>query len=206
MHGVMLKVVSLCLLTSVLVGCNSIQVVDNMYGPVGGQHLQVSSDFEYLGNPNVYDPGVCQSDCPTISQNVVKIRSDLFATKADGKISEICVVERRMLIGSYFWNPIYGKKVFFGEKEYTENYWAVSELKEGYIKAYMNFLENAGYSIDVPDVVGRVLMRNLSSTVNVYLFYGCDKNFIPEDIRGDYSKETEFIKKRFEERFVVIDS
>ena len=205
MRMVMLRVFALFVWASLFAGCTGIQVVDNMYGPVGRQHIQVSQDMEYLGNPNVYAPSICTRNCPLIATNSVKTRSDLFAKQKDGKLSELCVIERRMLSGRNAWNPMYGNKVYFGDKEYLESYWRVSDLEGDYVNAYMNYLVSLGYDLDIPDVVGRVLVRNMTNTTKVFLFYGCNIDFLPEEIRGDFAKETEFIKKRFEERFVVAD-
>lgn len=192
-------------LLSLMLGCNSIQVVDNTYGPVGGQYYQVSDELEYLGDPNVASNDKCVRDCPTISKDPVKITTELFANQVDGNISELCTIERRKLIGNFLWRGDGKEKVVFGDREYSEYYWTISASDDAYIRSYMSFLESKGYGLEVPGVVARTLVKVLNKSTKVHVSYACSTELMPEGVLGDKAKETAFLKQRFEERIIVID-
>lgn len=193
------------LVVSVMAGCNGIQVVDNTYGPVGGQHIKVADDMEYLGNPDIYTKANCVNECPTFDNSNLRIRSDLFAKKDNEKLAEVCFIETRKIGSGFQWRPEYGSKVTYGDKEYAEYYVAASKMRDSYVMSYMNYLKSEGYDLDVTDVVGRMLVRNVTKRTKVVIFYGCSLDTIPAEKR-DFNEASEFIKERFEERFVVAGS
>lgn len=185
-------------------GCNGIQVVDNTYGPMGGQYVNISGDLSYLGNPDVYAPGNCVGDCPVVIGNNIKTRSDVFASKVDGNLSEICVIERRMLIGNFSWRAMDGREVQFGGKTYSEEFFAITEQENGgYINAYVNYLVNQGYGFDIKGMVFRILARNINKTNKILLIYGCDIDTLPESFRGDEAKTEEYLREKFDTRFTL---
>ncbi len=201
------SVLCVVLLTFVMSGCNGIQVVDNVYGPMGGQNVTVEEGFTYLGSPNVYVKSNCVSECPTVAMPNTKIRSDVFAKEQDGKLAEVCVFERRMLSGNFYWMPVKGAKVTYGGKEYSEYYVEIVGKTDGdYINFYVNHLGNQGYDMNIEGVAVRTLVRNINNTNQIIMIYACNLGLIPESIRKDKEKKEEYLREMFDKRFVVADS
>lgn len=161
-------------------GCNGIQVVDNTYGPMGGQYVRVSDDLSYLGNPDVYVQANCVTNCPTFVGRNTNTRSDVFANKVDGNLAEICVIERRMLIGNSYWIPMKGRKVQFGGKTYDEEFYIITDTGDNsYVNYYMNYLINEGYGFKIKGMVLRALVRNVNESNKILILYGCSICKVP---------------------------
>lgn len=188
-----------------IAGCKTgIQVQDNTYDALGGQVIKVSDTFTYVGD---CDPAVLTTSAQGRARvdSGVKTRGDVFIRTIDGKPSEFIIIQRLMITKTgWSWNPGPGDPVKFYGSTFKEAFFDSKRGDQTTINSYMAFVRHNGYSLDTPDFYIRSLTRNSGSQSRVAIYYGVYPGEIPDDVRGDYAREAQFIRDRFDASVSVI--
>lgn len=195
---------AVCLLF-VIAGCKSgIQVHDNIYDSLGGQVLKVSDDFKYVGecDPTVM---VTSGQGRAKANNGITTRGDVFVKEINGQPTEIFIVQRMMITQTGAgWKAVQGDPVKFYGIKYKEGFFDAKKYSHATVESYMNFLNENGYKVDSPDLYVRTMSKNIGRQLQGNMYYGVYPGLIPEDMRGDYEKEKQFIRERFDANVSVI--
>ena len=128
-----------------------------------------------------------------------------FVKAVDGQPAEIFIVQRAMLTGTgHYWSPTNGDPTDFFGRTFDESYFDAKKHSQVTVQSYMDFLNQNGYNIEVPDLYVRVMKRTIGKQTLAYLFYGVYPGIIPENLRGDFDKEKEYIRERFDANISVV--
>lgn len=173
------------------------RVVDNQYQVMGYPAFSVDKEFVYLGSPKMKDDSVCVSNCRTFDLSNGTVMGDLFVREEGGKIREVAIIQRDRLDNGYYWTAVKGPKVRFGEKEYVERFFSVSDKEDG--GAYLFYAEQLGKEFASDVFVVRKLERNVSDTNKLKIYYSCASEMLPESVRESVEDTRAFLRDRFAE-------
>lgn len=185
-----------CLVLGVSGCVASPRVADNTYDPAGGQAMQVSSMFEYVGSPRLKERSTCVgAGCTPYKTPGDKVLSDVFVSELDGVAEEFVIFHQVQPPNGYYWPALSGKKVEFGGKEYVERF---SEFyTDEPADPYVTYLREMGYRVDPLGFQVRMLVRNVNDTKRLYVMYGYSLDLMSHQLRNDYDAQEDFLTKGF---------